>query len=217
MKLLVTLLLIAPAAFGADYFPTAGEWQRRTPEQVGMNVARLEEAIAFAKANESKAPRDLERAHYASPFGREPFGDPAGPFGERGELTGIVVRNGYIVAEWGEPNRVDQTFSVAKSFLSTTVGLAYDRKLIRNVDDKVADAMAPFTMIEDGKTRVVNLFATPHAKSITWDHLLRQTSDWQGTLWGNPTGPIVPRPILRKSERASGSLRDRSTNTTTLA
>ena len=25
-----------------------------------------------------------------------------------------------------------------------------------------------------------------HNATITWDHLLRQTSDWQGTLWGKP-------------------------------
>ncbi|HVS31262.1 MAG TPA: serine hydrolase [Thermoanaerobaculia bacterium] len=206
MRLLATLLLIAPAAFAADYFPPAGEWQRRTPQQAGMSAARLDEAIAFAKANESKAPRDLERAHYASPFGREPFGDPAGPFGERGDLTGIVVRNGYIVAEWGEPNRVDQTYSVAKSFLSSTVGLAFDRKLIRTVNDRVADAMAPLTMVEDrGRTRVVDLFPTPHAKSITWDHLLRQTSDWQGTLWGKPDWADRPAPDL-EVERARARL-----------
>jgi CubicO group peptidase (beta-lactamase class C family) len=30
------------------------------------------------------------------------------------------------------------------------------------------------------------LFAGPHNSKITWEHLLRQTSDWQGTLWGKP-------------------------------
>ncbi len=30
------------------------------------------------------------------------------------------------------------------------------------------------------------LFASAHNEKITWDHLLRQTSDWQGTLWGKP-------------------------------
>ena len=32
----------------------------------------------------------------------------------------------------------------------------------------------------------VDLFDAPHNQSITWEHLLRQTSDWQGTLWGKP-------------------------------
>ncbi len=30
------------------------------------------------------------------------------------------------------------------------------------------------------------LFESPHNATITWEHLLRQTSDWQGTLWGKP-------------------------------
>jgi len=29
-------------------------------------------------------------------------------------------------------------------------------------------------------------FASDHNSRITWDHLLRQTSDWEGTLWGKP-------------------------------
>src|SRR3712207_4440112 len=114
----------------AAYYPGAGDaWERRTPAQGGMDSARLAEAVAFARANESKAPRDLLAAHYQS-FGREPFGEPVGPFQERGDPTGIVLRRGYIVAEWGDPERVDMTVSVTKSFLSTTVGLALDRGLI---------------------------------------------------------------------------------------
>jgi CubicO group peptidase (beta-lactamase class C family) len=32
----------------------------------------------------------------------------------------------------------------------------------------------------------VDLFEDPHNQSITWEHLLRQTSDWKGVLWGKP-------------------------------
>ena len=32
----------------------------------------------------------------------------------------------------------------------------------------------------------VDLFASEHNAPITWEHLLRQTSDWSGTLWGKP-------------------------------
>ncbi len=32
----------------------------------------------------------------------------------------------------------------------------------------------------------VDLFEAPKNQPIRWDHLLRQTSDWQGTLWGKP-------------------------------
>ena len=191
-------LLLAPAAVAAQavYYPGAGDdWERRAPAQVGLDARQLDEAIAFAKANEAKGPRDLEAAHYQS-FGREPFGEGIGPFKARGDPTGVILRRGYIVAEWGDPHRVDMTFSVTKSFLSTTVGLALDRGLIRSVQDRVADYMAPVVLVGDGEHggRTVETpggsallpFETLHNRKITWDHLLRQTSDWEGTLWGKP-------------------------------
>ena len=200
--LLLALATLATSAAGAQrgappYVPPAGEaWERRSPAQVGMDSARLAEAIAFHRANESRAPRDLLQAHVQT-FGREPFGEPVGPFKSRGEPTGIVVRRGYVVAEWGEPRRVDMTFSVTKSFLSTVVGLAYDRRMIRSLDDPVAAYMAPVVPLDPvgagrpaverlGSSGVLEPFETPHNRRLTWDHMLRQVSDWEGTLWGKP-------------------------------
>ncbi|HJR64959.1 MAG TPA: serine hydrolase [Gemmatimonadaceae bacterium] len=196
--LVVASMLLAPAAVASQttYYPGAGDdWQRRAPAQVGLDARLLDEAIAFAKASETKGPRDLEAAHYQS-FGREPFGEGIGPFKTRGDATGIILRHGYIVAEWGDPHRVDMTFSVTKSFLSTTVGLALDRGLIHSVQDRVADYMAPVVLIalaangarpvDAGGESAMLPFDTPHNRKITWDHLLRQTSDWEGTLWGKP-------------------------------
>ena len=56
------------------------------------------------------------------------------------------------------------------------VGLAWQRGLIHDVNDYVRDYMPPH----------VDLFESEHNQKIKWDHLLRQTSDWQGTLWGKP-------------------------------
>jgi CubicO group peptidase (beta-lactamase class C family) len=177
------------------YFPTAEVWERRTPEQARMDAAKLKEAIDFAVQSESKAPRNLELAHYQT-FGREPFGEPVGAFKERGDATGIVIRGGYIVAEWGDPFRVDMTFSVTKSFLSTVVGLAFDRKLIKSLQDPARNYSAPTQIYNPsekfddaaafGKSKFTELFDTEHNRKITWEHLLRQTSDWEGTLWGKP-------------------------------
>jgi CubicO group peptidase (beta-lactamase class C family) len=192
-------LVVLPGALGAQrgaatYWPDA-DWERRTPAQVGMSAVRLDSAVAFAIASESQAPRDLEVAHYRS-FGREPFGHAVGPFQERGAPTGIVVRHGYVVATWGEPARVDMTFSVTKSFLSTVVGLAWDRGLVRDLDRPVAEDVGPILALGGeaharaaerlGHSTLLDPFATPHNRRITWEHLLRQTSDWEGTLWGKP-------------------------------
>jgi CubicO group peptidase (beta-lactamase class C family) len=157
------------------FFPDRFGWEQRKPEQVGMDAARLDAAIKFAVASENPATKDLA-VDLATTFGgREPFDTPIGPLQPRGALNGIVVRHGYIVAEWGETTRVDMTFSVTKSFLSTVVGIAWQKGFIRDVNDLVRDYV-PHAGLFDG----------PHNSKITWDHLLRQTSDWQGTLWGKP-------------------------------
>ena len=108
----------------------------------------------------------------------------------------MVIKNGYIVAEWGEPFRVDMTHSVTKSFLSATVGLAFDRKIIKDLKSPVYLEMAPVTAYDPlqrsdnpnkiGKSKFLSLFENDHNKTIDWDSLLRQTSDWQGTLFGKP-------------------------------
>lgn len=179
------------------YYPAAGKWEHRSATGSGMDSVALQQAIQFAKEHESKEPKDLKEAHYLSAFGREPFGFPIGPMKDRGPCSGLIIKNGYIVAEWGEPGRVDLTFSVAKSFLSSVVGLAVDQGLIANINDKVYTSMAPIIPYEPNKLSankadilqqedVIDLFGTEHNKKITWDHLLRQTSDWEGTLWGKP-------------------------------
>jgi CubicO group peptidase (beta-lactamase class C family) len=203
--LLAALASSAHAQRTAVYYPGPGDdWQRRAPGLAGLDSTRLAAAIAFAKASESKAPRNLEDAHNQT-FGREPYGEPLGPFKPRGDATGVVLRHGFIVAEWGEPQRVDMTFSVSKSFLSTAVGLAFDRKLIRSVNDRVRDYVGPIVVLPIGSrydrtasrdaTTIIDPFDTPHNRTLTWDHMLRQVSDWEGTLWGKPewadrpTGP----------------------------
>ena len=167
----------------------------KTPEEVGISQNAVDEAIKFAKENESDNPRNLEHAHYLG-FGKEPFGDAVGPHKTRGDQTGIIIKDGYIIAEWGEPFRVDMTFSVSKSFLSSTVGVAYDKGMIRDINDKVRNYMAPVLHAEESRgsnkahymqdDKVIDHFETEHNQKITWNHLLRQTSDWEGTLFGKP-------------------------------
>jgi CubicO group peptidase (beta-lactamase class C family) len=178
----------------AVYFPGAA-WEHRLPADAGVDPALLKDAIDFAVANETKAPRDLVMNHYQT-FGREPFGYAIGPIRERGAPTGLIVHHGYVVAEWGEPLRVDMTHSVTKSFLSSLVGIAFDRGMIKSIDDPVRDYVAPIQVYEPnpsgnksdriGKPDLLFLFETAHNRTITWDHMLRQTSDWEGTLWGKP-------------------------------
>jgi hypothetical protein len=178
----------------AAYYPDAA-WQHKTPSETGINPQLLKEAIDFAIASETKAPRNLVMNHYQT-FGREPFGDAIGPIKERGAPTGLIIHHGCIVAEWGDPLRVDMTHSVTKSLLSSVVGIAVDRGMIKNINDPVRDYVAPIQLYPAlpignksdriGTPDLLSLFETPHNRTITWDNLLRQTSDWEGTLWGKP-------------------------------
>ena len=165
----------APSAVASLYFPDRFEWQHKRPEEVGMNAPLVADAVSVATANESAGSKVMQ--HYlVESYGREPFDTPIGPFNDRGGASGVVLRHGYIVTEWGEPGRVDMTFSVTKTFLTTVVGLAWQKGLIKDVHDLARTYMPP----------EVDLFEAEHNRAITWDHLLRQTSDWQGTLWGKP-------------------------------
>jgi CubicO group peptidase (beta-lactamase class C family) len=96
----------APAARLPDYWPTAG-WRTAPPETQGLDPARLaglNAAIATSQLNVHSV---------------------------------LVVRNGYIVAETYAPPYTAETrhanFSVTKSFISTLVGIAIDRRLISGV------------------------------------------------------------------------------------
>ena len=170
-------------------------WQQKTPSEAGVDPRLLKDAIAFAISGETKAPRDLKLNHYQT-FGREPFGYAIGPIKDRGDPTGIIIYKGYVVAEWGEPLRVDMTHSVTKSFLSSVVGIAFDRGMIRSIHDTVREYVPPVLVYNPlaagnksdslGASDFLYLFETPHNRTITWDHLLRQVSDWEGTLWGKP-------------------------------
>jgi CubicO group peptidase (beta-lactamase class C family) len=190
MKLAISALF-AIALSGQTYYPDAREWQRRTPAEAGLDAKKLDQAVAFARANETKTTRDLEQAHYLG-NAREPYGHAVGPFKPRGDVAGVVLRGGYLVAEWGDPHRVDMTFSVTKSFISTTVGLAYDRGLIGEVNEPVRRYVP------------TEHFESDHNAKITWDHLLRQTSDWEGTLWGKPDWadrPLPDQPLAEQIKR----------------
>ena len=121
------MVVLVSSATAQTYYPDRLDWQRRTPQQMGLNAAALDDAIKFAVASENPNPRDQVLTH-AQTFGAtEPFNTIIGPMKERGALNGVIIRRGYVVAEWGDTRRVDMTFSVTKTFLSTVVGLAWQK------------------------------------------------------------------------------------------
>ncbi len=175
---LYSIILLLVASTGElqtqqlTYFPGPGkQWETRSPGQLGMDPALLDSAVQFSITNESKWARDLAE-ELPRAFSRQPNYSIIGPTKERGPSGGIILRHGYIVAEWGETERVDMSFSVAKSFVSTMAGIAFDRGLIRDMHDRVRE------YVNDGG------FDSDQNRSITWHMLLQQTSEWEGNLFG---------------------------------
>lgn len=163
------------------YFPAPDDWADAEPEAVGMSAAGLRAAADFGLSADCDWPRSLflpdgrfmGNAHIND---KPPHDKPIGIVRPRGGPSGLVLRGGRIVAEWGDTHRPDVTFSAAKSYLGLLAGIALDDGLIPALDARIAASMPPE---DDG-------FDSPHNAAITWRQLLQQTSEWQGTLWGIP-------------------------------
>ena len=161
------LIVVASPAAQAPYYPPAGQWAHSAPVEVGMDAAKLNEAIEFMKANETRSPaRDFSDQEIVN--GKLLGSIPT----ERAATNALVIRHGYIVAEFGDTLRPDPTYSVAKSMLSTVTGIAVQRGLIPNLDDPVAN------LIKDGG------YDSPHNRFVTWRNHLQQESEWEGEMWG---------------------------------
>ena len=153
------------------YFPPQHDWARREAREAGFDPDRLQAALNLAATSDLGTPRDLRKM---MPDGsRHPHDRPLGPVKDRGLVNGVVLREGYIVGEFGDTLAPDITFSATKSYISAVAGLAMFDGLIDDLGACVADS------VDDGGFE-------GHNSTITWRHLLQQTSEWQGELFGIP-------------------------------
>ena len=131
-----------------------------------MDPDKLAAAIAFAQSRPSDWPKDFstQEARFGALLGPMPK--------DRADTNGLVLRHGYVVAEFGETDRVDPTYSVAKSMLGTVALIALRDRRITDLDAPVG------SLVRDGG------YESPHNKTITWRHHLHQESEWEGTMWG---------------------------------
>ena len=170
------LVLLALPALAKPYYPPRGDWATVEPAALKVDAAKLADAVSYAIASENTASKD-QAIVQATTFGaREPYDQIIGPMKVRAAANGLIIYKGKLLTRWGDVDSVDMTHSIAKSFLTTVTGLAWQQGLISNLNDYVAPYMPHGT----------NLYQGEHNSQIRWDHLLRQTSDWQGTLWGKP-------------------------------
>jgi CubicO group peptidase (beta-lactamase class C family) len=184
---LLLLLLATPIALAvpetpAPYFPPTDSWQKLPPADLGFDHAALDAAISWAQSQETDMPRDFSTQSQI-------FGRPLGPLpSSRAPTNGLLLRHGIIAAEWGDTSAPDPTYSVAKSYLSTILGLTLDRSLIPDIHDPVSN------LIHDGG------YDSPHNAAITWEHHATQTSEWEGELFGK-SHTFIGREEFGRGER----------------
>src|SRR5690606_22215773 len=148
-----------------------GSWETVDPQAAGFDPAALADAVAYARSKAVTEPTDLHQVITDAFAPREPNFRIVGPTKPRAGDSGMILKDGKIVAEWGDTRRADMTFSVAKSYLATVAAVALRDGTIESVHDRVA------VYLPTGH------FDGDHNGAITWHHLLQQTSDWSGTLW----------------------------------
>jgi len=133
----------------------------------------MQTAIAFAIDHESPWDRSTTGNWGVHPEDPPPWNRLFGPVHDRGGPSGVIVRDGKTIAEWGEPDRADLTFSVAKLYLAMVAGVAWDRGLFE-LDAPIGQQLPGIG------------FDAGHNARITWRHLLQQTSEWEGERFGIP-------------------------------
>lgn len=137
------------------------------------------DATRLARAAEEQGERPVPgvgdmRSYLASQVADDSHREVVGPLLDGRGASGVVVRRGVVLASWGDPAREEMAFSATKSVLAVVAGLAFDDGLLR-LDEPVCQAVD------------LPQFTDAHGRGITWRHLLDQSSQWEGELWGKPT------------------------------
>lgn len=150
----------------------------------------------FASQHETAWPRDPEADpdrwgihHVDTP----PYNRLFGPVHPRGPSSGVVLEHGEERFAWGEPDRADLTYSVAKTYLALLAGLAHDRGLLPDLDLPVGQQL-PGIGFDEG-----------HNRRVTWRQLLQQTSEWEGVSFGIPDTVDRNRVVEWQPEKPLGA------------
>lgn len=180
---------IAAAPFGGSPHPDQGK-------PVAPESTQRHPAAAVALAAPCPWPHDIRAVIEGGTFDPPPWNVVFGPVCKRGAPSGLVMHGTREIARWGDIQRGDMAFSVAKSYLGVLAAAALDRGLIADLAEPVS------ARIDDPA------FASPRNRQVTWRQLLDQTSEWGGELFG------IPHTVDRDRQLApteSGDRMDRGT------
>jgi CubicO group peptidase (beta-lactamase class C family) len=139
-----------------------------------MPSPNIQQAVQFAIDHETQWAREAGDGWGIHQQDPAPWNRLLGPVHARGPVSGAIVVGGRTLISWGEPERADLTFSIAKTYLALLAGVAHDRGLLPDVDEPVG-ARVPGIGFDAGRNA-----------AVTWQHLLQQTSEWEGECFGVP-------------------------------
>ncbi len=153
-----TLLLACAAAAYGEYWPTKA-WRTSSPEKEGLDPAVLDGIDGYVKAS---------------------LPDTS---------SVLVVRNGLVVFERyyeGDRDSKRPLNSITKSVISALAGIAFDRRMVRSVEDPISSYLPE--QIRGGMHET--------SKTITVRHLLTQTSGFPGDSGWGSVDPRALRSLL---------------------
>jgi CubicO group peptidase (beta-lactamase class C family) len=155
-----------PVGQSGQYFPPAGTWEAKSADALGLDAAKLAEAVTYARSRETSRAIDFsdQERTFGSLLGSLPT--------KRATTNGLVIYKGYVAAEFGDTTWVDPTYSVAKSMLATAAGIAVRDGKIASLDEPVG------ATVKDGG------YDSPRNAQVTWKMHLHQETEWEGTMWG---------------------------------
>ncbi len=112
-------------------FPT-NEWSKAYPEKLGISSEMLD-----------KADKRIKRAY-------------------PNFMSMLVIKEGYLVYEKyynsHHENKIRDTYSVTKSFMSALTGIAIEKGYIESIDDKVSEYIPEyFTMLDDERKKDITI------------------------------------------------------------
>ncbi len=136
------------------------QWQEATPESQGLDAARLERAVAYLKDNS----------------------------GKDGVTELVIVRNGYLILNGSNTDKVHGVWSLTKSFTSTALGLLIDDGKV-SLDTRVANIIP--SMAKDYPT-----LALQHFTTMTSGYRAQGDEPRGSYLHGPSKTPFTPGPPL---------------------
>jgi len=151
----ITPYYIKQGKYQGEYYPSL-EWRECSPEEVGMNTERLKDVYNYAINPKIKTQALL------------------------------IIRKGYIVFELYlnefSKNTRHYSYSVAKSFSSALIGIAYDRGYIKDLNSKIINYYKDY---ED-------LFDSEYKRNITIKNILTMTSgiEWDEEDYDYPENDV---------------------------